>query len=94
MNFWGFHPSVYPLFEKIFIKFLQEEVSKNPLKAEHVIPTAIGTALLESKIKVKVLPSDDQWFGITYQEDREKVVAELKQMKKNGLYPFDLWAIK
>ena len=93
MNFWGFHPSVYPLFGKIFIKFLQEEVSKNPLKAEHVIPTAIGTALLESEIKVKVLPSDDQWFGITYQEDREKVVNELKQMKKNGLYPFDLWAL-
>jgi hypothetical protein len=94
MNFWGFDPSVYPLFQTIFIKFLQEEVSKNPRKAEHVIPTAIGSALKDNTIKVKVLPSNDQWFGITYKEDREKVVNELKKMKKNGLYPFDLWARK
>lgn len=94
MNFWGFDPSVYPVLEKIFTRFLQEEVTNNPLQSEHVIPTAIGTALKEGTIKVKVIPSNDQWFGITYQEDREKVVYELKEMKKNGLYPFDLWAIK
>lgn len=94
MNFWGFHPSVFPLFERIFTRFLLEEVPENPLKSEHVIPTAIATALQESDIAVKVLPSNDQWFGITYQEDRENVVDQLKEMKEKGLYPFDLWAIQ
>lgn len=93
MNFWGFHPSVYAIFKEIFIKFLQEDVAKNPLKAEHVIPTAVGNALLEHKIRVKILPSNDQWFGITYQEDRANVVKELEKMKKHGVYPFDLWKI-
>lgn len=94
MNFWGFDASVYPVFEEIFVEFLNNDVSKNPLKAEHVIPTAVGTALERELINVKVLPSNDQWFGITYQEDRDKVVSELEKMKKNGLYPFDLWQEK
>ncbi len=91
MNFWGFHPHVFALFEDVFIEFLKNDVENNPLKAEHVVPTAIGKLLQDNKIKVKILPSSDQWYGITYKEDREKVVEALKQMKENGKYPFDLW---
>ena len=91
MNFWGFHPSVFPLFNEVFINFLQTQVEKDPLKSEHVIPTAVGEALKQGKIKVKILPSKDQWYGITYQEDRAKVVLALKEMKQQKVYPFDLW---
>jgi choline kinase len=92
MNFWGFHPSVYPLFTEIFANFLQTQVDKNPLKAEHVIPTAIGEAINQNEIMVKILPSQDQWYGITYKEDRQQVVDALRKMKELKKYPFDLWS--
>ncbi len=91
MNFWGLHPSVFEVFRDIFSDFLMTQVAQDPLKAEHVIPTAIGEALHNEKINVKVIPSNDQWYGITYKEDRPQIVEALKKMKKQGKYPFDLW---
>lgn len=94
MNFWGFDASIYNHFKEVFSKFLINDVSNNPLKAEHVIPTAIGELLKENKIQVKIIPSSDQWYGITYKEDREKVVEALRKMKEDNVYPFDLWKVK
>ena len=91
MNYWGFTPNVFPLFEEVFVDFLDREYSKNPLLCEHVIPTAIGELLVKHDIKVKMLKSNSKWFGVTYKEDKPLVVENLQAYKDEGLYPFDLW---
>ena len=67
------------------------EYAKNPMMCEHVIPTAIGELLISHNIKVKMLQSNANWFGVTYQEDKPLVVEKLQEYKDAGLYPFDLW---
>ena len=91
MNFWGFTPKIFEECEVLFKDFIGEAVKENPMKCEHVIPTAIGTLVKENKCKVKMLSSKDEWFGVTYKEDKPSVVAKIHKMKDDGIYPFDLW---
>ena len=91
MNFWGFTPKIFEECEVLFKDFIGEAVKENPMKCEHVIPTAIGTLVKENKCKVKMLSSKDEWFGVTYKEDKPSVVAKIQKMKDDGIYPFDLW---
>ena len=91
MNFWGFTPKIFEECEVLFKDFIGEAVKENPMKCEHVIPTAIGTIVKENKCKVKMLSSKDEWFGVTYKEDKPSVVAKIQKMKDDGIYPFDLW---
>ena len=91
MNYWGFRPEIFAMFEEVFKDFLDREYAKNPLKCEHVIPTAVGELLVKYGIKVKMLQSNSKWFGVTYQEDKPLVVENLQAYKDAGLYPFDLW---
>ena len=91
MNYWGFTPNIFKQCESVFADFLKENLEVNPLKCEHVIPTAVKT-LLESKLlHLNVFKSNDKWFGVTYKEDKPSVVENLKKYKDEGLYPFDLW---
>lgn len=91
MNFWGFTPKIFDELEPIFTKFLSENLAGNPMKCEHVIPTAIGTLVDEGKCKVRMLSSKDKWFGVTYKEDKPDVVARIAEKKANGEYPDILW---
>ena len=91
MNFWGFTPKIFEECEVLFKDFIGEAVKENPMKCEHVIPAAIGTLVKENKCKVKMLSSKDEWFGVTYKEDKPSVVAKIQKMKDDGIYPFDLW---
>ena len=91
MNFWGFTPKIFEECEVLFKDFIGEAVKENPMKCEHVIPTAIGTLVKENKCKVKMLSSKDEWFGVTYKEDKPSVVAKIQKKKDDGIYPFDLW---
>ena len=91
MNFWGFTPKIFEECEVLFKDFIGEAVKENPMKCEHVIPTAIGTLVKENKCKVKMLSSKDEWFGVTYKEDKPSVVAKIQKMKDDGIYTFDLW---
>lgn len=91
MNFWGFTPAIFKDMEGIFAKFLQEHLEENPLKCEHVIPTAVGTLVAENKCSVKMLSSKDAWFGITYKEDKPNVMQKIQEMKDAGIYPDQLW---
>lgn len=92
MNFWGFTPKIFEDCKTIFETFLKEQVSENPMKAEHVLPTAVGDLIKANACQVKVMASKEKWFGVTYQEDKPSVVANLALYKEQGLYPFDLWA--
>lgn len=91
MNFWGFTPKIFDELEPIFTKFLSENLASNPMKCEHVIPTAIGTLVEEGKCRVRMLSSKDKWFGVTYKEDKPDVVARIAEKKESGEYPDILW---
>lgn len=91
MNYWGFTPKVIEYCEQIFTDFLRTELAKNPMKCEHVIPTAVSEMIKTPDVKVHMLSSTDKWFGVTYREDKPFVVETLEQYKKDGKYPQDLW---
>ncbi len=91
MNFWGFTPKIFDETEGILSDFLKANIEKNPMKCEHVIPTAVGDLVKNDVCKVKMLSSKDQWFGVTYKEDKPYVVAKIQEMKDQGLYPDVLW---
>ena len=91
MNFWGFTPKIFEECEPILKNFLEENIDKNPMKCEHVIPTAMGQLVKEGKCSVKMLSSKDKWFGVTYKEDKPEVVARVQKMKDDGIYPDILW---
>lgn len=91
MNMWAFYPSVFDLFDSALNKFFAKKVAENPLKAECLIPTEVGGLLEERKAEVKVLSSQDKWFGVTYQEDKPLVKASIRKLKDEGVYPEKLW---
>jgi UTP-glucose-1-phosphate uridylyltransferase len=90
MNTWGLTPSIFEELEKRFPIFLEE--NKNQiLKAEFFLPTVVDNLIHENKAKVRVLTSEEQWYGVTYKEDREIVKAAIKNLVDKGLYPVNLW---
>lgn len=89
MNFWGFHPSIFPLTQEAFNNFLKDNHT-NP-KAEFFIPLLVNAMIREGKGKVKVISGGDVWFGVTYQEDKAEVSRRLKAMTDAGEYPASLW---
>ncbi len=91
MNMWGFTPSFIREIDARFPDFLANDVPKNPAKAEYFLPRTVGQLLAEQKARVKVLRSRDRWFGVTYAADKPMVVAALKEMQEQGLYPDGLW---
>lgn len=91
MNMWGFTPSILQELKAGFPVFLEENLKKNPLKCEYFLPSVVGNLLEEEKATVKVLKSTDKWFGVTYKEDKPVVVAAIRKMKEDGLYPEKLW---
>lgn len=91
MNMWGFNHSMLEELKDRFTKFLDENLEKNPLKCEYFLPSVVGELLQEKKATVKVLSSKDKWYGVTYKEDKEKVVNAMKELKKFGFYPETLW---
>ena len=91
MNFWGFTPSVLNEMAAGFPAFLDETLKKNPLKGEYLLPRKVDELLKSGKAVVRILPTDERWFGITYKEDMANVTASVRAMKDGGLYPEKLW---
>jgi hypothetical protein len=89
MNMWGFYPSYFEFFDKNFRIFLQEQGS-NPT-SEYYIPDLIDYLIKEKQAVVKVLSSDSEWFGVTYQEDKPFVTQKLQELTDEGFYPLKLW---
>ena len=71
--------------------FLDKAMAENPLKGEYFLPGVVDQLIKEDKAEVKVLKSADRWYGVTYKEDKESVVAALQSMKDKGEYPPKLW---
>lgn len=91
MNLWGFTPSILKKLKERFAAFLDASLEANPLKCEYFLPFVVDELLKEDKADVKVLRSADSWYGVTYKEDKEKVVNAIKKFKEAGLYPKQLW---
>lgn len=91
MNFWGFTPKIMDYLMPIFSDFLKNNLHDNPLKCEHVIPTAVDELIHRHGIKVRVMRSDDTWYGITYKEDKIRIMESLAELKARQAYPADLW---
>lgn len=86
MNMWGLYPEFFDILEKGFDDFLAETPSDN-LKAEYLLPTIIGDLLHNNKAKVTALKSHDEWFGVTYKEDKDYVKDNIQLLVEKGLYP-------
>ena len=92
MNMWGLTPAFLETLEEGFKVFFKEEVPENPMKAEYLIPIFIGQLLEQGKMSVKVLKSNDTWYGMTYKEDVAAVKESFSEMLKDGLYREDLYS--
>ena len=92
MNMWGLTPDFLDVLEEGFKEFFEKEVPGNPLKAEYLIPIFIGELLEHGKMSVKVLKTNDTWYGMTYQEDVAAVKDSFKKMLADGVYKADLFS--
>ncbi len=91
MNMWGFTPSLLTELESRFPAFLDRTFRENPLKGEYFLPFVVNELLEEGKASVRVLRSEDRWWGVTYQADKPQVKAALQKLAEDGLYPAPLW---
>ena len=91
MNMWGFTRSFLDEALARFPAFLDKTLAENPEKGEYFLPTVVSQLIDEGKARVKVLRSEDKWYGVTYREDKPTVVAAIAEKTKAGLYPDRLW---
>ena len=92
MNMWGLTSEFLDMLEEGFKEFFKKEVPANPLKAEYLIPIFIGELLEQGKMSVKVLKTNDTWYGMTYHEDVVAVKDSFKKMLENGMYKDGLFS--
>lgn len=85
MNMWGLTPEFIDTLEEGFKEFFAK-VGDNELKAEYLLPIYIDELLGQGRVSVKVLDTKDKWFGVTYKEDKDAVVASFKKLIEAGIY--------
>lgn len=90
MNMFGFTPQIFDYLEKRFPEFLDEH-KDNINECEYLIPTLVFEEIEKGLARVKVLKTDAVWQGITYREDKDKVVSEIKALVDKGDYPEGVW---
>ena len=90
MNMWAFVPRVFDQLRDSFERFLEQRGS-DP-KAECLIPSTVGDLVRDGQAKVKVLRTNDSWFGVTYREDRPRVIENVRALISAGVYPEKLWS--
>jgi NDP-sugar pyrophosphorylase family protein len=90
MNMFGFTPAFFQYADSSFRSFLKERGME--LKSEFFIPLVLDQMINDGSIGVKVLTSEDKWFGVTYKEDKPVVIQKINQLIEQGIYPSNLWA--
>ena len=94
MNMWGFTRSFLDEALARFPAFLDKTLAENPEKGEYFLPTVVSQLIDEGKARVKVLRSEDKWYGVTYREDKPTVTAAIAEKTAAGLYPDRLWEVE
>ena len=90
LNTWGFTLSIFQELEARFPVFLQKNAA-HLTQVEYFLPDVVGDVVKEGQARVKVLPTTEKWYGFTYQEDRPRVQAAIREMIRQGVYPEKLW---
>lgn len=91
MNMWGLTPEFLDVLEDGFKEFFNKEASQDPLKSEYLIPVFIGKLLEQGKMNVKVLRTNDTWYGMTYKEDVITVKERFSEMLESNFYSEELF---
>ena len=89
LNLWGFGPDVFGHLQRLFDDFVQGSLDP---RREFEIPTSIDHLIRTKSLQVKVLPTDEHWFGLTYQEDRDLARVRIAELVRQGAYPKRLWS--
>ena len=88
MNFWGFKPSVFKDSQLLFDQF----ITNNPTETEEFYLPSISNHLIEQKkCEIKVMKSNEKWFGVTFAQDQQTVIHEIDNCIKKGIYPQEPW---
>ena len=91
MNMFGFTPSFLKELKAAFPLFLSQELPRNPLKEEFFLPGEVNRLMAQGKAKVRLLSSEDRWYGVTYVADKPLVTEAIERLTVQGLYPDGLW---
>ena len=89
MNMMGYTPKFFDYLNEYFVEFLKEKV--NDVKAEFFLTWVLDQLINTGKAKVKILPTNEEWFGVTYKEDKPVVKEKIRQLIAQGKYPEKLW---
>ncbi len=92
MNIFGFHNDLLPCMQAYFEAFLRQ-IKPEEIKAECLLPIMVNDFMADGKLSVRAQASNDRWFGITYQADREDVVKELLSLHEKQVYPENLFQL-
>ena len=90
MNMWGFTPDFIDELDAGFTEFLKN-LPEGDVKKEYLLPGVVDSMIQSKKATVKILPTEDKWFGVTYKEDKEAVVNAFKELIAKGVYKENLW---
>ena len=90
----GIYKSILDEIKAGFPAFLEKGLKENPMKCEYFLPAVVSKLLGEDRATVRVLESEDKWYGVTYKEDKPVVVAAIQALKDAGVYPQKLWEDK
>jgi hypothetical protein len=89
MNLFGFTPTVFAFIDRELRAFLRDR-SADP-RAELYIPSVVNRLLATGEARMRVLPTDAQWYGVTYREDRESAGQAIATLQRRGEYPVPTW---
>jgi hypothetical protein len=90
MNMWGFTPAFFDQISRLMVEFLEKHAQDE--KQEFYIPSAVNLLLSRNLARVRVLRTPDAWFGMTYREDRPRVIEGIRRLIQQGGYPERLWS--
>lgn len=86
MNMWGFTSEFLDEVEAEFEKFLDVKLPTNEMKAEFLLPEVVDNLIKKEKASVKVLKTDDKWYGVTYKEDKPVIEQAILEKTEQGFY--------
>jgi len=89
MNMFGYTPGIFGELQTRFVQFLHNNIDN--LKSEFFLPLVTSDLIEKGKATVRILPTDEQWLGVTYQEDKPYVVDAVNDLVTKGVYPARLW---
>ena len=89
MNLWGFQPSIFDHLQAQFGQFLRDQDASS--NAELLIPSVVDDLIRSREATVKVLKTEDSWFGVTYRQDKAVATRCIRKLTDEGLYPEKLW---